>query len=390
MAKRGAKTKSNLPLSKTVLANTDRNTTINKDFKLPPFYSEDLDPDRKYYCTCCGKKFPTQRGNFSKSKSLLYRGNNGYIPICKECLSQYYLTLAESFYEGEHAEEKAIERICQIVDWPYSERAVELTMNRPSSMNRITSYPSKINITAIQKKDGETYLDTLKLRSANNNLIMSEDDIDDEEEEVNLQDSSESTENEGFKVTKEIIRTWGTGFTPEQYEYLEDQYSDWKAKCVCNTKPQEELYKNLARAQLNVIIAQQGGGKVSDALNDVQKLMSSANILPKQNSDNPYADTETFGTLLKKYEETRPIPEPAPEWRDVDGIRKYVNTWFRGGLAKALHIENKNTKLFDEQMKEMNRYTVSKTDVTNSSEGMGDTILGSMSKPDGENNGGSE
>lgn len=320
--------KGDLPLSKMRLANTDKNTTINKNFKMPPYYGEDIDPERKFYCTCCGKKYPAQRGNFSKSKSILFRGNNGYIPICKDCLAQYYLTLSESFYEGEFAEEKAIERICQIVDWPYSQKAVDLSANRPVTVNRINVYPSKINIAGVQKSDGDTYLDTLKRRAANNALIMSEDDIPDEDEE----DTSDASEEESsiydvpedtFKVTKEMIRTWGTGFTAEQYQYLEEQYNDWKAKCVCNTKPQEELYKSLSRAQLNVIIAQQTGGKVSDALNDVQKLMSSANILPKQNSDNPYADTETFGTLLKKYEETRPIPEPAPQWRDVDGIRKY-------------------------------------------------------------------
>ena len=86
--------------------------------------------------------------------------------------------------------------------------------------------------------------------------------------------------------------------------------------------------------------------------------MNSANILPKQNSDNILADTQTFGTLLRKFEETAPIPEPSPAWRDVDGIRRYMNTWFRGGLAKALKISNENTALYDEAVEEMQRYTV--------------------------------
>ena len=35
-----------------------------------------------------------------------------------------------------------------------------------------------------------------------------------------------------------------------------------------------------------------------------------------------------------------------------------MNTWFRGGLAKALKINNENTALYDEAVAEMQRYTV--------------------------------
>ena len=161
-----------------------------------------------------------------------------------------------------------------------------------------------------------------------------------------------------FVVTKDMVRTWGGGFTPEQYHFLEDEYADWIAKNVCNTKSQEELYRNIALAQLDVRITRQKGGKVSDALDALQKLMSSANILPRQTSENILADTQTFGTLLKKFEETDPIPEPEERWKDVDGIRKYMNTWFRGGLAKALKINNENAELYDEAVEELQKYTV--------------------------------
>ena len=35
-----------------------------------------------------------------------------------------------------------------------------------------------------------------------------------------------------------------------------------------------------------------------------------------------------------------------------------MNTWFRGGLAKALKISNENSALYDEAVDEMQRYTV--------------------------------
>ena len=67
------------------------------------------------------------------------------------------------------------------------------------------------------------------------------------------------------------------------------------------------------------------------------------------------ADTNTFGTLIKKWEDEHPIPEPAPEWKDVDGIRKYINTWFLGHLCKMFRIENDVTAEYDE---ELAKYTV--------------------------------
>ena len=152
-----------------------------------------------------------------------------------------------------------------------------------------------------------------------------------------------------------MIRTWGKGFTPDQYQFLEEEYKDWTTKNVCKTKAQEELFRNIVLAQLDVRIARQSGGDVSKAQKALQDLMNSANILPKQNSDNILADTQTFGTLLKKFEETRPLPEPDPAWRDVDGIRRYVDTWFYGHLSKALGIKNDNAAQYAE---EVSKYTV--------------------------------
>ncbi len=135
---------------------------------------------------------------------------------------------------------------------------------------------------------------------------------------------------------------------------------------MCNTKTQEELYKNISIAQLNIRIAQMNGNAkaVAEAMDALQKLMNSANILPKQTSDNILAETMTFGTFLQKIEETSPLPEPDERWKDVDGIRRYMNTWFRGGLAKALRISNENTALYDEAVEEMQRYTVRPASVT--------------------------
>lgn len=303
--------------------------------------------DRKHYCCMCGKSYVTQEGNFpSNTRSPLWKGNNGYVPFCKWCCGILMSSLT-SFYSGN--DEHALKHICAIFDWFYCDAASAASKrNEGRFSNRVTAYATSCSSRAFQAR-GQTFLDTVKgmTREEERVSVLKRDCTD---------ENAESDEE--FIVTKEMVRTWGHGFTPDQYQFLEEEYADWVGKCVCNTKAQEELFKNIALAQLDIRIARQRGAKISDAQSELQKLMNSANILPKQTAENILADTQTFGTLLKKYEETDPIPEPDERWRDVDGIRRYMNTWFRGGLAKALKLNNESSRLYEEAVEEMERYTV--------------------------------
>lgn len=302
---------------------------------------------KSFRCCMCGSEWTTQTGHFlSGGKSPLWKANNGYLPFCKSCCESLMENLT-SFYCGN--EEHALRHLCQIFDWFYDESASAMTLAQVKSGNcRLNLYPSKVCTRQVARY-GETYLDTVKrdvedskmIKEADNESAISEEDDDD------------------FVVTRDMITIWGAGFTKDQYRYLENEYKDWIARNVCNTKSQEEIYRNIVLAQLDIRTARERGGKVSEAQKALQDLMNSANILPKQTADNIIADTQTFATLLKKYEETDPLPEPDERWKDVDNIRKYMNTWFRGGLAKALKINGiDNVRLYDEAVEEMEKYTV--------------------------------
>ena len=346
-----------------VRLNAKKQIKVNPEFSMPHVNVKEVDNHEKSFrCCMCGRVYTTQKGNFLHGGgSPLWKGNHGYIPFCKSCCETLMNSLT-SFYSGN--EEHAMRHMCGMFDWYYCDTASAMTQAQVQvGRSRISLYPSKASTKQVTLR-GTTFLDTIRDESAENERVM---DV----EEVDCDDES----SDEFVVTKAMIRTWGRGYTAEQYQYLEEEYQDWCAKNVCNTKSQQEIYKNIAIAQLNIRIAQQNGGKVAEAMESLQKLMNSANILPKQTAENVLADTQTFGTLLKKYEETRPVAKPAPEWEDVDGIRKYTNTWFRGGLGKALRIRNENTALYEEATAEMNRYTVKKEAFSNSSDGMGSAIF---------------
>lgn len=85
--------------------------------------------------------------------------------------------------------------------------------------------------------------------------------------------------------------------------------------------------------------------------------MGSAQIKPNQTNDNALAETNTFGTLIQKQEEEEPIPEPSPEWQDVDNIGKYFRVQVLGTLLKMFNLKNPYQDEFDE---EFERYTAHK------------------------------
>lgn len=299
---------------------------------------------KRYRCCMCGAEYATQKSKFyTGGSSYFWGGNNGYLPFCKTCCDIIFDHLI-TFYSGN--EEHALKHLCCMFGWYYNEGASSsMKQDARSGASRVGMYASKMHMPQVVRY-GTNYFHTVRDEVNDISRIMNIDDLPDEDGE------------EEFEVTRQLVHKWGRGFTPDQYQYLEEEYQDWTIRNVCNTKAQEELFQNICLAQLDVRTARQNGGDVDKAQRALQGFMNSANILPKQTSDNILADTQTFGTLLKKFEETRPIPEPDPSWKDVDGIRKYMNTWFRGGLAKALKVKNENAELYAEAVEEMQRYTV--------------------------------
>ena len=154
---------------------------------------------------------------------------------------------------------------------------------------------------------------------------------------------------------------------------LQYQYNDWTARHECKTKAQEELFKNICITQLQIQKATQNGDKIEQLMNAYQNLLGSANIKPNQTNENALADQNTFGTLIQKWETEKPIPEPDPEWKDVDGILKYISTWFLGHLCKMMGVKNSYSKLYENEMK---KYKVEKPQYENDDEALFDNVFG--------------
>ncbi len=224
-------------------------------------------------------------------------------------------------------------------DWYYSDAVVAAT-GKEASVSRVLLYPSKLNMAQF-KAAGKTYLDTLIERhnkpAVTNAVTIETDDI--------------------YKASPETVRFFGHGYSNEDYAFLEEQYEDWTTRYECSSKAQEELFKAICVAQLTIQETQRGIRDVKEiekAMKTFQDLLKTADLKPNRSAIET-AGQETFGMLIKKLESERPVSEPAEEWKDVDGIHKYVDTWFLGHLANLAKVKNPNDESY---RAEVEKYTV--------------------------------
>ena len=316
-----------------------------------------------YKCCTCGKKYTKQSGNFSYSQSPLYKGNNSFLPICNNCLEN----LVEQYTELLGSQNEAIKRVCLHWDMYFSESTLNSTKKIDANRSRIKNYVKNCNLFQNAGKTYDTYL-----KEINSERIDTINDLE------------ELKQDKEIKVSQKTIKFFGLGYTPEQYRFLQDQYDDWTHRHECRTKSQEEVFKNLCIAQLNIQIAQQTGGKVKDAMDSFQNLLGTANLKPCQTNENALADQNTFGTLIKKWENEKPISEPDPEWKDVDGIARYIHIYFLGHLCKMMGIKNSYSRMYDE---EMEKYRVEKPEYEGDDEALFDAVFSSKSNKDDDDNG---
>lgn len=166
-------------------------------------------------------------------------------------------------------------------------------------------------------------------------------------------DEAEIRENKN--TIKKAKKRFGFGYTNEEYMWLEHEYQDWVSRYECNTKAQESIFERLCCKKLEIRKATMNGQPTKDLDRTYQDLLNSGNILPKQVTLDTMTDAQTLGTLIQKYEETRPLPEIDPELEDVDKIGLYIDAFFRGHASKMLGLKNRFSNIYE---KVMSKYTV--------------------------------
>ena len=153
----------------------------------------------------------------------------------------------------------------------------------------------------------------------------------------------------------EIKKLFGEGFTENDYLYLQDKYDDFYKRTQVDSISQEQYVILICFNLLNQWKAQRSGLDTKDLIKSYNDLMAAANLQPKQSVTNTSTDNLSYGQQIEKLEMTRPVSEPSEEFKDVDGIMKYISTWFLGHIAKAFGLNNVYSRMYEEEAR---KYTV--------------------------------
>lgn len=290
--------------------------------------------DRKYLiCPVCGDPYKAEETFYMDDRFVGRR-----FPICKRCI-QKMVEQRKTDKDEPNETKESVMKVLQLLDRPYLddtyEQCVKGAADGLKEKNRRSPFATYIVMVAsLPQFKGKTWKDSQ----------LPPENVEDEVKVNN-------------KTLKNAIKRFGYGYSNEDYMFLENEYQDWVTRYECNTKAQEEAFERLSFKKWEIYNATKKGLPTKDLDKTYQEWLGTANIQPRQTSMDATADAQTFGTLIQKYEETRPLPEIDPDLEDVDKIGLMIDVFYRGHASKMLGLKNTFSHLYERFMQ---KYTVNK------------------------------
>ncbi len=313
-------------------------------------------------CLRCGKE--TKMKDLYSSTSKLF-GAYKKVPYCKDCVAAIY---KEYYYKYQKAgfkdiTKRAIERVCMLLNIYYSDEVFAHVYQAAKDKNELKTtcfillYMRHITLYQYHDKDYDTTITDRYQLAKRKAEEEGTKEFKAKQEEIALTNAVADFDEYKNEMAKKGTEMFGTGFTNDEYVYLCEQYSDWTSRHECNSKAQEEVFKNICLTQLQLLEAVRNKEDTKDLSVQLQKWLDTGKLQPKQNSGEAISDAQTFGTLIDKWENTRPLPEVDDSLRDVDNIGLYIDVFFKGHLSRMMGLKNNLADLYE---KYMARYTVNK------------------------------
>lgn len=280
--------------------------------------------------------------NWMNAKEAFYLDHHyatDRFPYCKRCLLKMVEQRKKDSDEPNETKE-SVQKVLQFMDRIYDDEyyngcviAVKNGVGEKQKYSPFANY--MVAIQSLPQFQGKTWKDS---KFGDEIPGQSEDEI-----------------NENSLIIKRAKKRFGREYSTADLWFLETQYEDWTSRYECQTKAQEEIFERLAWKKLEIKNATKAGQATKDLDKTYQELLNTANITPKQTGMDAFADAQTLGTLIQKWEETRPLPEIDPELEDVDKIGLYIDAFFKGHTSKMLGIKNTFSNIYE---KVMSRYSV--------------------------------
>lgn len=313
-------------------------------------------------CYMCGEVYTRNRSFFPVSYQKLHKAV-GFLPICTSCFNELY-----KFYLSQGVTPAAaVRQLCRKLDLYWSPAVFQNVVKVVTEDKLAMKYLEKINAVRFA---GKSYDDTLSeegtlwgfgafqgaylpappQETPSGNLPM----------QSTNNDSKESDVDDGLgSIDKSIVDFWGPGYTAEMYRELQDRYEFWISKFPSVDDIDigtEALLRQVVNLEIEINNCRVSGRPVSTQVTALNNLIGSLNLKPTQKKEDEAAanlDGTPMGVWLQKIEKTRPIKEVDEDFKDVDGIRKFVTVWFFGHACKSLGVKNVYSRLYEEEIERL-------------------------------------
>ncbi len=244
--------------------------------------------------SCKNKNGIQPASNFyTASDNIFYA--NGKFGICKDCLKQYV-------YIDGNVDENNFKNILRIYDVPFLKKIFESAV-------------------ADEKETVGVYMKNIYLNYKGCTWNNS-DDLGIDADSIN-QDNQEE-----FKVTKDILKRWGYGFTPNEYQWLEEDFAEWCLNHESEKMSMQRLFQMICIKELEIRNTRQQGKATDKLEKSLMELMNNSNLTPRTMSAmNETDSTRVYGVWLKDIERYKPAEyfKDKKLYHDFDGIGDYFN-----------------------------------------------------------------
>ena len=308
---------------------------LRKEYKkIADFYRKIIN-NEIVYCSHC-RNWKTVRAFYESAKSP----DEIEHYACKECILNECTDVGKNGIRSDN-KEKTIETFRKL-DWYFDEKVYNDLLQKI-----LEGVGEKIKSTAVQQWiTMNRSINDYKFKSFSDSIFDIEDiEGNDSPEDIRIIQ----------KTLKKAKKRFGSDYSNEDLMFLENEYQDWVSRYECSQKAQEETFENLSILKLMKRNAIKKGLSTKDIDKSYQDWLDTGKLKPKQNSLDTFSDAQTLGTLIQKYEETKPLPEIDPELEDVDKIGLYIDAFYRGHASKMLGLKNRFSNIYE---KVMSKYTV--------------------------------
>lgn len=313
----------------------------------------------KIYCPRCGIGYPKQQGSFFISQSTLYKYNGRYHVVCKHCMEEIF----EHYKSVLNDEKEAMYRICMKFDIYWSEKVYK-SLDTSGKKNagvstRLSRYIHKTNLVPNLEKTFDNSLDESEIaqyaEDQRKKIALCDAKGDDVDEM-----SVEEIDDVSLEIPKDWIDFWGAEFEPAFYYELQRRYDEWASAYDEMSVSDRAVIKQICITEATINRDSALGKPIDKLQSSLNSLLGSANLKPVQvkkvGGTEAGLEAMPFGVGIARFENTRPIPKPDPDFEDVDKIHTYINAWYAGHMAKMLGLKVD----ISEAEREIAKYTVTK------------------------------